>query len=94
MKSKTSPTELIVSASCIVLEEHGRPMSLTALYDALEQRRIMVGGSDPKANLSTKLSSAKDRLYNEKSLGWWLVARRSEFSEKQESPANGIARLS
>jgi hypothetical protein len=94
MKSRTSPTELIISASCIVLEEHGKPMPLGMILRALEKRRIVVGGTDPKANLSTKLSSAKDRLYNEKNHGWWLIARRSEMSEKQGSLANGLARLS
>jgi hypothetical protein len=94
MKSRACPTELIITASCIVLEQHGKPMPLAPLHEALEKRGIVVGGSDPKANLSTKLSSAKDRLYNEKNHGWWLIARRSEYSEKQESLTNGMARLS
>ena len=91
--SRTSPTAVIVGVSCRIIGQYGKPMPLGQLYDELQKSGIVIGGTDPKANLSTKLSSAKDKLYNEKNLGWWLTARRSEVSKKQESLANGIARL-
>ena len=94
MKSKTSPTDLIVQQSCKIIGEHGKPMPLSKLYEELSRRGVAIGGSDPRANLSTKLSSAKAQLCNIKHLGWWLTAKKAEFSQKQESPANGVARLS
>ncbi len=92
--SRTSPTAVIVGVSCRILGQYGKPMPLSQLYDELQRSGIAIGGNDPKANLSTKLSSAKDKLYNEKGLGWWLIARKLEVPKKQESLANGIARLS
>jgi len=94
LKSRTSPTAVIVGVTCRILGQHGKPMPLGQLYDELQKSGIEIGGTDPKANLSTKLSSAKGKLYNEKNLGWWLTSRRSEVTQKQESLANGIARLS
>jgi len=92
--SRTSPTAVIVGVSRRIIGQYGKPMPLGQLYEELQKSGIVIGGNDPKANLSTKLSSAKEQLYNEKNLGWWLTERRSEVSTKQESPANGIARLS
>ena len=90
--SKTSPTAVIVGVSCRIIGQYGKPMQLAQLYDELQKSGIVIGGLDPKANLSTKLSSAKDQVYNEKHLGWWLTARKSELLTKQESLANGVAR--
>jgi hypothetical protein len=54
------------------------------------KRGIEIGGENPRANLSAKLSNAKKALYNAKPLGWWLPERASELLEKKEGLANGV----
>jgi hypothetical protein len=89
---KTSPTALIIGMTERILDKNGKPMQLGALFEELNQSGITIGGEDPRANLSTKLSGAKDRIYNAKPHGWWLTARKSELLEKHEGLTNGLAR--
>ena len=54
--SRTSPTAVIVGVSRRIIGQYGKPMPLGTLYEELQKSGIVIGGSDPKANLSTKLS--------------------------------------
>ncbi len=90
MQIKTSPTELIIEHARKVIRDHGAPMPFGKLYDAIVKCGFVIGGNDPRCNLSAKLSNAKDRIYNAKPYGWWLPERKQEL----ESRANGVTRLS
>lgn len=90
---RASPTDLIIEVSCKVIGECNRPMAINDLFAELTKRGIVVGGREPQRNLSTKLSGS-DKIYNEKSRGWWLTSRRSELRQNDEDLTNGLARPS
>jgi hypothetical protein len=87
--NKTTPTVLIIQNTRKIIEEVGKPVPISAIYNELVKRGIEIGGENPRANLSAKLSNAKKELYNAKPLGWWLPERASELSEKHEGLLNG-----
>jgi hypothetical protein len=92
--SKTTPTVLIIQTTRKIIESVGRPVPISVIYNELVERGIEIGGENPRANLSAKLSNAKKHLYNAKPLGWWLPERASELSQKYEGLANGVGRPS
>jgi hypothetical protein len=65
----TTPTDRIILTVRKILEAHGKPMPIAALHDELDKRNIVIGGAEPRANLSTKLSGAKGKVYNAKPFG-------------------------
>jgi hypothetical protein len=87
----TTPVQIIINQARKILAENGAPMKVAPLYEELTKRGIVVGGNDPKANLSTKLWSAKGRVYNTPS-GWWLPERKDELLRKNEGLSNGLLR--
>lgn len=65
-------TRTAVDTTIAILRERGQPMHTRPLLDELTRRGIVVGGSNPVANLSGFLSRASDKLRNSRTYGWSL----------------------
>lgn len=70
-KPSPTPKSEIVKAAVGVVREHQKPVPLGDLCDALTAAGVVIGGNDPKANLSAKLGQSSE-LISLRKLGWWI----------------------
>lgn len=67
-----APTREAVHA---ILSEVGRPVETRELLPMVRSRGVEVGGKDPVATLSARLSNSTD-FQNRRGIGWWFADRR------------------
>lgn len=70
-KLPPTPKAEIAKAAARLIRERQRPIPLGDLCDALTADGIVIGGNDPKANLSAKLGQSDD-LISLRGHGWWI----------------------
>ena len=71
-KAKPTPRyKIILHEAHNILQELGEPVSVSTLYDLLSQRGIQIPGTNPRNNLSARLSNAKDQFVSGPD-GWSL----------------------
>lgn len=91
----TNPTKEAVSR---ILRDRGCPMKTSVLLPLVLKSGVDVGGKDPVATLSARLSNA-DEFVNDRSVGWWfsdepLPSQATIFEEPEAeslagTPASG-----
>lgn len=69
--TRPTPTTAIHNAAVEIIRAAGRPVPLGEMVHALWERRMIIGGKDPAANLSAKLGHC-DLLVSIRNVGWWL----------------------
>ena len=69
---RSAPADKVMSAVHDILGERGDALTLSALFDALLDRGVMIGGRNPKQNLSQKLS-AHEGLKSYGKRGWYFA---------------------
>lgn len=69
--SVMNPTRVAVAE---LLEEAGGPLETRDLLPKVRERGIDVGGKDPVATLSARLSNS-DQFKNRRGVGWWFSDR-------------------
>jgi hypothetical protein len=75
-------------AAIAVISEAGRPLPTPELRVALEARGIEIGGKDPLATLSARLSRASE-IVNIRQKGWWIREKADDAeTEKAASSAS------
>lgn len=70
-KGRVNPTR---AAASEILEAHGGPMETRDMLPLIIARGIDVGGKDPVATLSARLSNSDD-FQNKRGVGWWFANR-------------------
>lgn len=70
-KPSPTPKAEIARAAAKLIRERQQPIPLGDLCDALTANGIVIGGNDPKANLSAKLGQSDD-LISLRRHGWWI----------------------
>lgn len=68
---KSASCDKVMSAVHDILTDRGDALTLTALFDALIARSVVIGGKNPKQNLSQKLS-ANPQLKSYGKRGWYF----------------------
>jgi hypothetical protein len=69
---KGARVDVVMSAVHDILTKRKDAMSVGDILDALIQRSVIVGGKNPKANLSQKLSASRDlKSYGKR--GWYFA---------------------
>lgn len=69
-----APADKVMSAVHDILFQRGDALTLSAIFDELTRRGVIVGGKHPKQNLSQKLSAHQDlRSYGKR--GWYFADR-------------------
>jgi hypothetical protein len=95
VEARKWPSTAIVRMALEVLAQHGRPMKLSALFDAVTARGVIIGGKNPRNNFGAMLSADKVRLTTGKE-GWWFTEefypRRLDGDEYDEGLAMETAR--
>lgn len=85
---KSVPLDTLMSAVHDILEKRQDALTLGALYDALLERGVEVGGQHPKQNLSQKLSAHPDlKSYGKR--GWYFadqVPRCAQSTRLSDEP--------
>ena len=71
VKQRVRLSDTIPGAAERVLRDHGEPMKLTDLIQAMSARGVQIGGKDPKVNASSIFSRARN-LKNIRGRGWWI----------------------
>jgi hypothetical protein len=92
--SRKSTTAEIVDAALAVLEKHGRPMKLGALYAAVTALGVEIRGKIPRNNFGAMLSAEKTRLATSRD-GWWFKDEgypRQLDDENDEDPVASATR--
>jgi hypothetical protein len=70
---RSAPVDIVMSAVCDILIARDDAMPLSDVFDALTKRGIIIGGTNPKQNLSQKLH-ADNRLKSYGSrIGWYFA---------------------
>ena len=74
-KRRTSPVlNQTADLATIVIERRGRPVPLGEMLSELGQMNFEIGGKDPKATLSARLSTS-GRFVADREKGWWIKGR-------------------
>ena len=82
-KPGASPTAAILDAAEAVLREAGDAgLSSSVIWEKLEEQGVCVGGKNPAANLSAKLSQAKGRFVSGGPTFGWRLASKAETKPK------------
>jgi hypothetical protein len=69
---RSAPADQVMSAVHDILACRGDALTLTAIFNALVERGVTIGGSNPKQNLSQKLS-AHPKLKSYGKRGWYFA---------------------
>lgn len=72
MIRRSPPADAVLSAVHDILQERGDALTLAAIFDGLLKRGVIVGGKNPKQNLSQKLS-AHPLLKSYGKRGWYFA---------------------
>jgi hypothetical protein len=86
--SKPSSSDEVADQVRTILHRTQEPLSISKLYDEVIAAGLVIGGKNPKSNLSAKLAPYDDIIYI-KDKGWKL----STFSPKQAQYAGGHLRI-
>jgi hypothetical protein len=78
-----TPVAEIRKRAAAILASVGRPMPLSELHNALLRAGVVIGGKDPRSNLSAKLNGAKE-IKCIRGKGW--------VAQNDQGPAGGTAR--
>ncbi|TXN21541.1 hypothetical protein [Methylobacterium sp. WL9] len=93
-KARGNPRKEVVAAEAIkIIEEEGRSVSRSELYEKLIERSVVVDGKDPQQVLSTMLWRAYNNganIIRLKSGGYWLADRPHEETgyDPTQAPVN------
>jgi len=71
VRPKNPDRSVVVDAVLEIIRENGRPMSRSALFNALTKRNIIIQGKDPDMVLSTMLWRSQDRVVRLPPYGYW-----------------------
>lgn len=67
-----NPDRVFVTESCVgIINEAGRPMSRSELFQKLAERGIHIHGKDPEMVLSTMLWRGRDKIQRLSTGGYW-----------------------
>lgn len=69
---RSAPADKVMSAVHDILTERKDALTLTAIFDALVSRGVVIGGKHPKQNLSQKLS-AHSQIKSYGKRGWYFA---------------------
>lgn len=93
LKRRTNPAEFADQAAA-VLEEAGKPMSRTALAEALEKKGVILPSEDKARYLGTILWRNQNRFTNINGKGYWLKgvenAEAGYFPEADEGSGEPV----
>lgn len=80
-----------------ILDEYGEPIETRNLLSLIRERGVDVGGKDPVATLSARLSNSRE-FRNKRGVGWWFSDRPypSElgFEEAEDETVEGSSSAS
>lgn len=86
-----TPMEEFEKVVLQILDEADRPLDRVALYDELQNRKVVIGSVDKGADLNT-LSARMSRMKgvtNLKGFGYWLESRT--YADADYQPIEGIS---
>lgn len=89
-KSKPTPVAEIKKRAAAILASMDRPMPLSDLHVALVRTGVVVGGKNPRSNLSAKLSGAVE-LETIPGKGWVVRKDKGPAAGTAEPYLNGTA---
>ena len=71
-RQRSTPADKVISVVHDILEDRGDALTLSAIFNALCSKGIVIGGGNPKQNLSQKLSASPDvKSYGKR--GWYFA---------------------
>lgn len=79
-----SETFSIISTCYEIIGDNGKPLQLDSLLRELEKRGIAISGNNPRNDLASMLSSAKEAVHYIRGEGWWLTDGNSEPRQKEK----------
>lgn len=89
-RSKPTPVSEIRKRAAAILEAVDRPMPLAELHNRLTRTGVVVGGKNPRSNLSAKLSGAEE-LQTIPGQGWVARKDKDPAAETARPYQNGTA---
>ena len=79
LKPVASTADILDAAEAVLREAGDASLSSSVIWERLEEQGVYVGGKNPAANLSAKLSQAKGRFVSGgPALGWRLAQAASD----------------
>jgi hypothetical protein len=85
--TKNSKKEDVADEAYQMIDQAGRPLSRTELFDRLTAAGMVIEGADPQMVLSTMLWRMKDRIVRLEKGGYWMADKPYEAEHYFAEPA-------